>query len=317
MSGDGELALVLHTHMPYVEGFGTWPFGEEWLWEAIASSLPAAARRARARRADHAVADAGAVRSARCAGRHGALPGVPPGDPTRVTPARRRRVPGRRGGGAWRRSSSARRWSTRTPPIGSRRCRRDLASVLGRHATWTSAATHPILPLLATDTGVQLQVQTGRGVAPATLRRLVRRILVARMRPRSWLDSLLEDAGRPRHLRRADRPTFGLGDARHLRPLAVRRRPGAVADRPGDDRPRVERRRLSGRRRLPRLPRRSHDAPPPGPWRIDGAPYDHARRARAGARRRGRLRRAGARPGRRWGRVRVRARHRAARPLVV
>ena len=30
------LAIVLHTHMPYVEGFGTWPFGEEWLWEAIA-----------------------------------------------------------------------------------------------------------------------------------------------------------------------------------------------------------------------------------------------------------------------------------------
>ena len=34
----GALAIVLHTHMPYVEGFGTWPFGEEWLWEAIASS---------------------------------------------------------------------------------------------------------------------------------------------------------------------------------------------------------------------------------------------------------------------------------------
>ncbi len=32
----GALAIVLHTHMPYVEGFGTWPFGEEWLWEAIA-----------------------------------------------------------------------------------------------------------------------------------------------------------------------------------------------------------------------------------------------------------------------------------------
>src|SRR6187200_821261 len=32
----GSLALVLHTHMPYVEGFGTWPFGEEWLWEAVA-----------------------------------------------------------------------------------------------------------------------------------------------------------------------------------------------------------------------------------------------------------------------------------------
>src|SRR3712207_3965907 len=34
-------AIVLHTHMPYVEGHGTWPFGEEWLWEAMAtSSLP-------------------------------------------------------------------------------------------------------------------------------------------------------------------------------------------------------------------------------------------------------------------------------------
>jgi 1,4-alpha-glucan branching enzyme len=33
----GSLAIVLHSHMPYVEGFGTWPFGEEWLWEAIAT----------------------------------------------------------------------------------------------------------------------------------------------------------------------------------------------------------------------------------------------------------------------------------------
>jgi len=33
----GALALVLHSHMPYVEGFGSWPFGEEWLWEALAT----------------------------------------------------------------------------------------------------------------------------------------------------------------------------------------------------------------------------------------------------------------------------------------
>ena len=32
----GALALVLHSHMPYVEEFDTWPFGEEWLWEAVA-----------------------------------------------------------------------------------------------------------------------------------------------------------------------------------------------------------------------------------------------------------------------------------------
>src|SRR5947207_2795314 len=35
---EGRLAVVLHSHMPYVEGYGTWPFGEEWLWEAMASS---------------------------------------------------------------------------------------------------------------------------------------------------------------------------------------------------------------------------------------------------------------------------------------
>src|SRR3954449_11748568 len=36
-SGGGRLAIVLHSHLPYVEGFGTWPFGEEWLFEAAAT----------------------------------------------------------------------------------------------------------------------------------------------------------------------------------------------------------------------------------------------------------------------------------------
>ena len=34
----GDLAVVLHSHMPYVEGFGTYPFGEEWLFDAFARS---------------------------------------------------------------------------------------------------------------------------------------------------------------------------------------------------------------------------------------------------------------------------------------
>lgn len=34
----GRLAIVLHSHMPYVEGHGVWPFGEQWLWEVVASS---------------------------------------------------------------------------------------------------------------------------------------------------------------------------------------------------------------------------------------------------------------------------------------
>ncbi|MDX6624336.1 MAG: 1,4-alpha-glucan branching enzyme [Solirubrobacterales bacterium] len=38
-AGDaGDLALVLHSHMPYVEGFGTYPFGEEWLFDAVIRS---------------------------------------------------------------------------------------------------------------------------------------------------------------------------------------------------------------------------------------------------------------------------------------
>ncbi|HEX6602005.1 MAG TPA: hypothetical protein VF030_05135, partial [Solirubrobacterales bacterium] len=37
----GDLAIVLHSHMPYVEGFGTYPFGEEWLFDAfVRSHLP-------------------------------------------------------------------------------------------------------------------------------------------------------------------------------------------------------------------------------------------------------------------------------------
>lgn len=34
----GDLAIVLHSHMPYVEGFGTYPFGEEWLFDAFLRS---------------------------------------------------------------------------------------------------------------------------------------------------------------------------------------------------------------------------------------------------------------------------------------
>src|SRR5690242_11867436 len=38
VEGVGDLALVLHSHMPYVEGFGTYPFGEEWLFDAVIRS---------------------------------------------------------------------------------------------------------------------------------------------------------------------------------------------------------------------------------------------------------------------------------------
>lgn len=34
----GDIAFVLHSHMPYVEGYGTYPFGEEWLFDAVVRS---------------------------------------------------------------------------------------------------------------------------------------------------------------------------------------------------------------------------------------------------------------------------------------
>ena len=34
MSDQGEVAFVLHTHLPWVRGHGVWPVGEEWLFQA-------------------------------------------------------------------------------------------------------------------------------------------------------------------------------------------------------------------------------------------------------------------------------------------
>jgi len=40
----GELALVLHTHLPELRHHGVWPVGEEWLFEAWGTSwLPVTA----------------------------------------------------------------------------------------------------------------------------------------------------------------------------------------------------------------------------------------------------------------------------------
>ena len=45
-AGVGDLALVLHSHMPYVEGYGTYPFGEEWLFDAVIRSYVPVCERA-------------------------------------------------------------------------------------------------------------------------------------------------------------------------------------------------------------------------------------------------------------------------------
>src|SRR6516165_7215100 len=146
--------------MPYVEGYGTWPFGEEWLWEAICGSylpllellddgaplslsltpvlcdqleVPAVGERLRefvrgVRRATHEE-DARGLRAA--------------GHETLALELER----------SWHDYTHALEEFSRRGG--------DLLGAFAPHAQWTSAATHAVLPLLATDAGARLQVQTG------------------------------------------------------------------------------------------------------------------------------------------------------------
>src|SRR3982074_979656 len=173
----GELAIVLHTHMPYVEGggqwppppdywedtkvrnwegFGTWPFGEEWLWEAIATSyLPLLDVLARAPitlsltpvLCDQLEAPGSIERCIRF------LKEVRTDSHARDIATFHES--GQRGLAAELERSAAEYAAAaeRLEALGS-----DLLSALAPHALWTSAATHAVLPLLATDAAVAAQV---------------------------------------------------------------------------------------------------------------------------------------------------------------
>ena len=73
-----------------------------------------------------------------------------------------------------------------------------MAGVAGRlaaHATWTSAATHPILPLLATAAGVRLQLATGIAAHRARSGAWGGGLWLPECAHAPWLDPLLEEAG--------------------------------------------------------------------------------------------------------------------------
>jgi 1,4-alpha-glucan branching enzyme len=156
----GALAIVLHTHMPYVEGFGTWPFGEEWLWEAFAGCyLPLLD-----------LLDAGApltlsltpvlcdqLEAPGLGERFGAfVEGVR--RHTHEEDAKGLRAAGHDAlAGAVERSWEDYAWALQR----FEQRERNLLGAFERHAQWTSSATHAILPLVATDAGARLQVQTG------------------------------------------------------------------------------------------------------------------------------------------------------------
>jgi 1,4-alpha-glucan branching enzyme len=168
----GELAILLHTHMPYVEGFGTWPFGEEWLFEAMATAyLPLVELCEQlAERGEQGVLTLGVTP---VVADQLVLPGV--GErflrflrETRVE-THRLDIDGLERGGqaeaadALRRSAyDYERAAERFEALG-----RDLCGTFrslcerGVVELWTSAATHALLPLAATEAGIRLQVETG------------------------------------------------------------------------------------------------------------------------------------------------------------
>jgi 1,4-alpha-glucan branching enzyme len=158
--GGGELAIVLHTHMPYVEGFGTWPFGEEWLWEAIATCyLPLLELLERGAPLTLSLTPVLCDQLE--------APGV--GERfTRFVDETRRYTHTedahglRKGGYETLARELDRAWGDYERALASfQRRGGDLLGALAPYAQWTSSATHAVLPLLATDAGLRLQVQAG------------------------------------------------------------------------------------------------------------------------------------------------------------
>jgi 1,4-alpha-glucan branching enzyme len=160
----GALALVLHSHMPYVEGFGTWPFGEEWLWEAVAcvylpllelldgapvtvGLTPVLCDQLEAMRGDAGERFVRFLRDVRAPIHAEDASGLDAtGEPELAAEVRR-------AAGDYTRAERA--FEERG---------RDLIAAFGaldRVELWTSAATHGLLPLMATDAGLRLQVATG------------------------------------------------------------------------------------------------------------------------------------------------------------
>lgn len=170
MSRDrGALALVLHSHMPYVEGFGTWPFGEEWLWEAVATVyLPLVDLLAEA----EAPVTLG-LTPVLC-DQLETLPGAA-GERLLSFLNETRRAVHREDADGLERTGEAQLAAEVRRAAGDYESAadalesggRELVPALARLASdgpvelWTSSATHALLPLLASDAGLRLQLATG------------------------------------------------------------------------------------------------------------------------------------------------------------
>ena len=240
----GRLSIVLHTHMPYVEGFGTWPFGEEWLWEAMATSyLPLL---------DVLDAHPGRITISLTPVLCDQLeaPGVPerflaflreirPETHRRdiaaaEDPALAREL--ERSAGLY--AAAADRFEARAG---------DLVRAFADHVSWTSSATHAVLPLLATAAGVRLQVGVGIAAHRERYGHWDGGFWLPECGHAPWLDPLLEEAGV--HAACVDlTDVLGYGAPEQLRPLRSDAGPLLRADRPRADGPGLAHQRLPVRR---------------------------------------------------------------------
>src|SRR4051812_27053785 len=155
----GALALLLHSHMPYVEGFGSWPFGEEWLWEAVATVYvplldvidgqpvtlgltPVLCDQLEAMRGEAGERYTAFLSDIRAPIHEEDSAGLEAGDEPELA-------------AEVRRAAADYAFAERALDLVGA-----FAGLAGVEL-WTSAATHAVLPLLATDAGLRLQVGTG------------------------------------------------------------------------------------------------------------------------------------------------------------
>lgn len=271
----GTLAVVLHTHMPYVEGFGTWPFGEEWLWEAMATCyLPLLDV---LERADGRLTLS--LTPVLCDQLE--APGIGERFLTFLREIRpeshARDIRGLRETG-YPEHAAALEHSAARYASAAERFERDLdGDLLGplvRHASWTSSATHAVLPLLATEAGLALQVETGVEALRARGGDWRGGFWLPECGYAEWVDAALVRAG-VRHVCVDLTDRLGRGSAAQLRPL---RTPAGLTLAP-IDRAILELVWSPGGypsrgpyRDTHRLTTHRHQA-----WAVDGAPYDPAR----------------------------------------
>ncbi|HKZ15257.1 MAG TPA: hypothetical protein VJL81_15580, partial [Solirubrobacterales bacterium] len=207
----GDLAIVLHSHMPYVEGFGTYPFGEEWLFDAVVRSYLPVLEVARDLTmtvtpvlADQ-LEDAGAAERLRRFLVDFRI-GSAEADLADVSEELRPACAGERD--RYRHALEQLDATRGDPLLPFRR-----AAGEGRIALAASAATHALLPLLATDAGLRLQLDAG-------IRSHRRRF---DWDGGFWLPECAYEPDLERELARAGVEWFCVDQSRHEEPLAALR----------------------------------------------------------------------------------------------